>query len=533
VSAGGAKPVGIDPPAVDTLRLVLGDQLSRTNPALDGLDPARDRIAMIEAPGEAAHVRSHKARIALFLAAMRHFAQALRDEGLPLEYWPLERDGPDALADRLERLIGALRPRAVVVCEPGEWRLLRALEAVCARCGVPLEVRPDTHFLCSRDEFASWAGASRTLRMEYFYRTMRRRHGVLMQPDGEPEGGRWNFDADNRGGFARGGPGAIPPPARFEPDALTREVLALVEARFADHPGSLERFGWPVTRAQALEALDRFVRHRLAGFGRYQDAMWTATPFGWHALLGSSLNLKLLDPREVIGAVLEAWRAQQAAGADGPLELAGVEGFVRQVLGWREFIRGVYWLDMPGLAQANHYGHARALPAWWWSGDTRMACMRETIGQTLREGYAHHIQRLMITGNFALLAGLAPREVCEWYLAVYVDAVEWVELPNVAGMALYADGGRFVSKPYVASGAYVKRMSNYCDGCAYAPQVRTGPRACPLTTLYWRFLDEHEATLAANPRTVLMARNVARLSAEERAAIREWAAVLLGDLERV
>ena len=522
--------------AVESLRLVLGDQLSRDNPALAGLDPSRDRVAMIEAAGEAGHVRSHKARIALFLSAMRHFAQALRDDGVPLEYVALEDPGPPSLVGRLEALVAALRPRELVVCEPGEWRLLVALQDLAARLGLPLRVLADTHFLCSTEAFARWAGRGKALRMEAFYRRMRVQHRVLMRDDGEPEGGRWNFDEDNRGAYPRTGPGPIPAPARFAPDAITREVLALVERRFPDHPGSTASFGWPVTREQALEALARFVEARLGGFGRFQDAMWTGTPFGWHALLASSLNLKLLDPREVIGAVERAWRAQPAADRDAdraPLGLATVEGFVRQVLGWREFVRGVYWLDMPGLADANHYGARRALPAWWWTAETRMACMRETVGQTMREGYAHHIQRLMVTGNFALLAGLAPREVAAWYLAVYVDAVEWVELPNVAGMALYANGGRFTTKPYAASGAYVKRMSDYCRGCAYAPDVRTGPRACPMTTLYWRFLDAHEAELAANPRTALMARNVARLSAEERAAIRDWGERLLADLDRV
>jgi deoxyribodipyrimidine photolyase-related protein len=525
---------------VDSLRLVLGDQLSRANPALAGLDPARDRVAMIEAADEATHVRSHKARIVLFLSAMRHFAAALRADGVPLDYLALEDAPPGAapstLADRLDGLILALRPRELVVCEPGEWRVLVALQDLAARRAVPLRVLPDTHFLCSTDEFARWAGRGRALRMEAFYRRMRVRHRVLMRDDGEPEGGRWNFDEDNRGAFPKAGPGPIPAPARFEPDAITREAIALVERRFPDHPGSLDAFGWPVTREQALEALARFVRSRLAGFGRHQDAMWSGTPFGWHALLASSLNLKLIDPREVIDAAERAWRAQPAAerdAASAPLSIATVEGFVRQVLGWREFVRGVYWLEMPGLARANHFGADRPLPAWWWSADTRMACLRETVGQTMREGYAHHIQRLMVTGNFALLAGLAPSEVAAWYLAVYVDAVEWVELPNVAGMALYANGGRFTTKPYAASGAYVKRMSDYCRGCAYAPEVRTGPRACPMTTLYWRFLDAHEAELASNPRTVLMARSVARLSPDERAAIRDWGERLLADLDGV
>jgi len=518
---------------VAALRLVLGDQLSPAEPALAGIDPATDRVVMIEAPDEATRVRSHRARIVLFLAAMRHYADDLRARGLPVHYWPLEQEGPPGLLDRLEVLLRAWRPATVVVCEPGEWRLLDGLQTLCARLGVPLRVLPDPHFLCSREAFAQWAGDARSLRMETFYRWMRRRHRVLMAGDTEPEGGRWNFDADNRAGYPREGPGPIPPPARFEPDALTHEVIALVRRRFPDHPGPLDTFGWPVTRAQALRALQRFVETRLAGFGRWQDAMWHDTPFGWHALLSSSLNLKLLDPREVIGAVETAWRAQCDAGRSGPLTLAGVEGFVRQVLGWREFIRGVYWRSMPGLASANHFGHQRPLPAWWWTGDTRMACLRDAIGQTLREGYAHHIQRLMLTGNFALLAGLAPAQVCDWYLAVYVDAVEWVELPNTAGMALYADGGRFTSKPYAASGAYVKRMSNHCSGCTYRPELRTGPRACPLTTLYWRFLDAHEAEFAANPRTVLMARGLQRLGAAERAAIREWGDGLLADLDRV
>ena len=520
--------------AVESLRLVLGDQLSRDNPALAGLDPARDRVAMIEAPDESTHVRSHKARSVLFLSAMRHFAAELRADGVPLEHVALEDPGPPTLAGRLEALLDALRPRELVVCEPGEWRLRVALQDLAARRALPLRVLPDTHFLCPTEAFARWAGRGKALRMEAFYRRMRVEHRVLMRDDGEPEGGRWNFDEDNRGAYPKTGPGPIPPPARFEPDAITREVIALVEHRFAGHPGSTASFGWPVTRAQALEALARFVDARLAGFGRYQDAMWTGTPHGWHALLASSLNLKLLDPREVIGAVERAWRAQPAAERDAgraPLSLAAVEGFVRQVLGWREFVRGVYWLDMPGLAEANHYGAARPLPAWWWSADTRMACMRETIGQTMRDGYAHHIQRLMVTGNFALLAGLAPREVAAWYLAVYVDAVEWVELPNVAGMALYANGGRFTTKPYAAGGAYVKRMSDYCRGCAYSPELRTGARACPMTTLYWHFVDAHEAELAGNPRTALMARGVARLPSDQRAAIREWGARLLSDLD--
>ncbi len=505
--------------------LVLGDQLSVSNPALARVDRANAAVLFIEAPGEASHVWSHKARIALFLSAMRHFAAELREQGWQVHYVPLDAPGPTGLGERLEEALRHLGAQRLLACEAGEWRVQQDVQSACQRAGVAGTWVSDSHFLLSRAEFARWAEGRREFRMEHFYRWMRARTGVLME-GGEPAGGRWNFDADNRQGFPRGGPGSVPPPLREAPDAITREVLALVQARFAAHPGALEDFAWPVTRAAALRVLADFVEHRLPSFGRHQDAMWEGEPFLWHSLLSSSLNLKLLDPREVIEAALGAWRERG-------LDLAGVEGFVRQILGWREFIRGVYWHFMPQLAADNHFGHTRPLPAWFWSGKTDMACMRSAIGQTLRHGYAHHIQRLMVTGNFALLAGLSPQAVAGWYLAVYVDAVEWVELPNTAGMALYANGGRFTSKPYVASGAYIDRMSNHCKGCRYRPGEKLGASACPFTTLYWSFLDRHEAQFARNPRTALMARNVARLDAPTREAIRAEAARMLEAMERL
>jgi deoxyribodipyrimidine photolyase-related protein len=509
------------------LRLVLGDQLDPDGPQLRDFDARRDRLVLIEAPGEATHVWSHKARIALFLSAMRHYANHLHGRGLPLTYVTLDEPRlaqTPGLVERLGRVIADSGARELIVVEPGEWRLARDIEQLCARLGVALQAREDSHFLCSRAQFAQWAADRRELRLEHFYRWMRRRQRVLIDDDGEPEGGRWNFDADNRSAFPKRGPGPIAEPARFEPDAVSRQVLQLVARHFPQHPGSLDGFAWPVTREQALAALDRFVTARLEHFGRYQDAMWTGMPFGWHALLSSSLNLKLIGPREVIAAAESAYRERR-------LPLAGVEGFIRQVLGWREFIRGVYWQFMPQLAEDNHFGHRRSLPRWYWNGETNMACMREVIGQTLAHGYAHHIQRLMVTGQFGLLAEIEPRQVCAWYLAVYVDAVEWVELPNTAGMALYADGGRFTSKPYVASGAYIRRQSNYCSGCVYRPEARTGPRACPFTTLFWHFLDRHEKRLAASPRTMLMAKNIARVDATERAAIGARAGEMLDNLD--
>ena len=497
--------------------LILGDQLTRDNPALDGFDIHRDRILMIEAPDESTRIWSHRARTVLFLSAMRHFAEALRADGWPVDYVALDATdaGAPTIAGRLQAVLRRSPPKKLLLCEPGEHALSGAIADAARSAGIPCDMFEDRHFLCNRTAFAQWARGRRELRMEYFYREMRRRHGVLMD-GGQPAGGRWNFDADNRGAYPAAGPGEIPPPPRFEPDAITREVIALVIRCFPQNPGSLASFAWPVSRADALLALDDFVQHRLMRFGTFQDAMWTDTPFGWHSLLSAALNLKLLDPREVIARAESAWR-------DGSAPLAAVEGFVRQILGWREFIRGVYWLDMPALREGNHFGHHRPLPDWFWSGDTDMHCLQQTLKQTLTHGYAHHIQRLMITGNFALLAGLSPKAVHEWYLAVYVDAVEWAELPNTLGMALYANGGRFTSKPYVASGAYIRRMSNYCRNCRYDPKQKTGVRACPYTTLYWHFLDRHESALARNPRTGLMARNVARLTSAERAAIRATA----------
>ncbi|WP_416547105.1 cryptochrome/photolyase family protein [Limnohabitans sp. DCL3] len=508
------------------LILVLGDQLGWDNPGLADFDPTQDRLLLIEADSEAQEVWNHKARIALFLSGMRHFANEAHRRRWPLTCMKVDDTAlPADFSARLAHALQDLRPQALVVMEAGAWRMEQLIEAAAAQAQTLLRWVGDTHFLCSRAEFAKWAGDKKELRMEFFYREMRKKHGVLMEGK-EPIGGQWNYDADNRKGFGAKGPGTVPPPARFAPDRVTQDVIDLVNTRFAQHPGSLAQFSWPVTREEALVALQHFIDQRLANFGAWQDAMWTTLPFGWHALVGSSLNLHLLHPREVIAA------AEQAYHAHG-LPLASVEGFIRQVLGWREFIRGVYWLDMPHMAEANHYGHTRDLPAWYWTGNTHMACMQATIGQSLQHGYAHHIQRLMVTGQFAVLAGLSPQQVSAWYRAMYVDAVEWVETPNTLGMALHANGGRFTSKPYVASGQYISRMSNYCKGCRYQPEVRTGPEACPMTTLYWDFLIRHEPDFAGNPRTALMVKHVGKMSADDKALIRSQADSTRAGLDRV
>jgi len=514
------------------LVLVLGDQLDRRSAAFDGFDPAVDRVWMAEARHESTPLDSSKARIAMFLACMRHFRDALRAEGIAVEYHALDavpRAAPGvagALLALLRRDLERLRPAAVVLLEPGDHGLGEALRAALRTSGATVDEREDRHFLCSRAEFAAHASGRKQLRMEFFYREMRRRHRVLLDAEGGPEGGEWNFDAENRKSFGREGPGALglQAPRAFPADAVTRGVLQEVSSVFAHHPGALEAFDWPVTRADALLALEDFIDHRLAAFGDFQDAMWQGEPWLFHSRISAALNLKLLDPREVIAAVEAAYRAGRAP-------LAAAEGFIRQILGWREYVRGVYWLHMPGYLGRNALDAHEPLPALYWTGDTDMACLRDAVGQTLRLGYAHHIQRLMVTGLFALLVGVDPREVHRWYLAVYVDAHEWVELPNTLGMSQYADGGVMASKPYIASGRYIARMGNHCAGCRYDPGASTGAKACPFTTLYWDFLLRHETALAANPRMVVQVRNLRRLDGEAQAAIRRQAVALRAALK--
>ena len=515
------------------LILILGDQLNFDNPALEGFDAAQDAIFMIEVSHEATQVWSHKARIVLFLSAMRHFYDALAGQypyGLQGSYLKLGEHGFATLKDAWAAQIAKLKPQKVIICEPGEYRIEQDLIAVCKQANTTLIIRDDTHFMCSKADFKHFAAGKKELRMEFFYRKMRQKYDVLMHGS-EPVGGAWNYDAENRKTFGKAGPQNVPAAPETNIDALTQAVMNDVEKHFPNHPGSLKNFIWPLTRAEALAFLSVFIAHKLAGFGDHQDAMWQPTnssqsPYLWHSLLSTSLNLKLLNPREVIAAAVFAYQQKQ-------LPLASVEGFIRQILGWREFIRGVYWLDMPQMVEANHYKHLRTLPNWYWTGDTHMNCMRQTVNDTLQNGYAHHIQRLMVTGMFGILAEVNPREVAAWYLAMYVDAVEWVELPNVAGMALYANGGRFTSKPYVASGAYIKRMSNYCSHCKYKPELKTGENACPTTTLYWHFLIKHYDTFSRNPRTALMTKNVDRFSEAEVAAVQTQAQYLLSNINSI
>jgi deoxyribodipyrimidine photolyase-related protein len=496
------------------LVVVLGDQLNLDSHAFDDFEPSTDMVWMAERKGESEHVWSTKSRSALFLAAMRHFATELKSR-YPLRYISLCDEGPDDLVALLAEELEASRPRRIILVRPGDHRLREGIKGAADAYGIDYVERPDRHFLCAADDFKAWARGKTQLRMEYFYRWMRQRHRILLDGD-RPAGGKWNFDTQNRGSFGREGPGWIQAPRSFPPDTVTEAALRDVATVFADHPGELAGFDWPVTRADALLALADFLDHRLPAFGHWQDAMWHGEPVLYHARLSSCLNLHLLCPEEVISGALERYE-------HGTVTLSSVEGFVRQILGWREFVRGVYWLSPERLLASNALGAEQALPDFYWTGDTDMACMRDVITQTLKTGYAHHIQRLMVTGNFALLLGVDPRLVHEWYLAVYVDAVEWVEAPNTLGMSQFADGGRMVSKPYAASGRYIERMSDYCTGCRFDPGDATTEAACPFTTLYWDFLDRHRDRFWNHPRAAMQWRSLDRLPEGKIESIRKKA----------
>ncbi|MCC5845515.1 MAG: cryptochrome/photolyase family protein [Verrucomicrobia bacterium] len=508
------------------LNIILGDQLDPHSAIFEGEPGAEHHYWMTEVTAETTRIWSHKIRTAYFIAAMRHFREDLLRRGLPLTYrtFAETEDTPD-FQSAFERDLRQINPDKLRMVPPGEYHLYQTFTALAKNHGIELEWLPDRHFLTSPKAFREYAKGRKQLRMEYFYREMRKQSGLLLDADGNPEGGKWNYDAANRSAFPKSGPENLPQGKRFPPDGITRAVLDEINTRFPNHPGDLNTFDWPVTPAQAAEALEDFIEHRLPLFGKYQDAIWTGEPFLYHARLSCALNVKLIDPVTVCKAVEKAWRANPDRI---PLEAA--EGFIRQLIGWREYVRGIYWMEMPGYLQKNALNATRDLPGMYWTGETDMACMRDALTQTLTFGYAHHIQRLMVTGLFSLLLGVDPRQTHEWYLAVYLDAVEWVELPNTLGMSQYADGGIMASKPYAATGKYIQRMSNACASCRYNPANRTGDDACPFTTLYWDFLDRHRDTLAANPRMSLQVRNLDRIDDTELSAIRKQARHLIQTL---
>lgn len=498
------------------LAWIPGDQLLSDHPALAG-GPGSTRVLMVESRARSRHRPYHRKKLVLLLSAMRHFAVELRSRGFTVDYIE-SPDHATALRDRIRRH----KPDRVLTMAGSEYSLRRfQSDKLPSLSRAPVTILPNTQFLSEIEDSESDRKSDKRLVMENFYRGMRRRFGILMEPDGQPVGGRWNFDADNRRPLPRG---KVPPaPIAFKADAITVEVMRKVEAM--EHAvGSSSGFDLAVTREDALRALEDFIENRLAEFGPYEDAMSVRSGTTYHSLLSAYVNIGLLRPMEMIEAAERAYR-------NGKAPINSVEGFIRQVLGWREFIYSQYWRQMPGLRTANGWNARRPMPRMFWDAKTEMNCIRHVAGRVIEDGYSHHIERLMIVCNFCLLAGIEPSQVADWFLGFYVDAFDWVVLPNVIGMGLNADGGRTATKPYIASANYIGKMSDYCDGCRYDRKKRTGDNACPFNFLYWNFLIENEKALRSNPRLGPAVLGLGRIESNERARIRAQARAFLEGLD--
>ena len=507
------------------LVLVFGDQLDSGSAAFNAFDTGKDAVLMMEVKEESTYIPQHKIRLAFFFSAMRHFAEVLKDRGCAVYYVTL--DDPNnrgSFETEITRWVHKIQPQRIICVRPGDFRVLECVQTTAKSLNCELDVRPDRHFMSTINDFKAFAKGRKSLILETFYRKMRRDHDILMKGK-DPESGKWNFDKDNRGVFGKKGTPKIKPPRFFQPDQTTQEVIKLVQRELPDSPGQLENFDYPVTHEQALDALRDFVKYRLAHFGTYQDAMVTNHPFLYHSRLSCVLNLKLLDPRKAIDGAIQAYRDKSAP-------INSVEGFVRQILGWREFVRGVYWLKMPEYAEMNALQADLPMPAFMWTAETEMNCIHICIQQLIDHAYAHHIQRLMVMGLFSLLLGVRPYDVHRWHLSMYADAVDWVSLPNVLGMSQYGDGGIIGTKPYAASGSYINKMGNYCANCIYDPKDSIRESACPFTTLYWDFLSRNRHRLRKNPRMGLQFRNLDRKSDADLNKIRKKANRLKSDLTR-
>lgn len=506
---------------MSTLRLVLGDQLSLDISSLKDIDVAKDTILMCEVWDEATYVKHHKKKIAFIFSAMRHFALLLKNKHFTVEYIQLDDDGnTGSFTHEVERSLRRKHYERIVVTHPSEYRVLCDIQQWQDKFGLPVEIKPDDRFLSTFEEFSNWAQQRKQLRMEYFYRDMRKKYNILMDGD-KPIGGKWNYDASNRKPPKVGL--KIPKPYFNVKDKITEDVIQCVARRFADHFGDIEPFYFAVTREQALQALTLFIEQRLPSFGDFQDAMIEGEAWMYHAHVSFYLNCGLLMPLECIDAAQNAYH-------QGKSPLNAVEGFIRQIMGWREYIRGIYWLKMPEYTRENYFNAHRKLPEFYWTGQTKMNCLKQCVEETKRHAYAHHIQRLMVLGNFALLAGIEPDQVNTWFLVVYADAYEWVELPNVTGMALFADGGFLASKPYASSGTYINKMSDYCKKCTYKVSEKHGSDACPFNYLYWDFLVRHQDKMKSNHRLTMIYKTYDRMTESKKSAIKSDSSAFLSDL---
>ncbi|MGV3459749.1 MAG: cryptochrome/photolyase family protein [Flavobacterium sp.] len=509
-----------------TLRLILGDQLDASHPWFT--ETRSDVLyAMMEVRSETSYAWHHVQKACAFFAAMERFAATLSDAGHHVIYLRLDDKGNrQGFADNCGMLAARYGVGKFEYQLPDEYRVDVALKAFCAGLAIPWECHDSAHFYTRRGDVAAFFDGRQGVVMETFYRHMRKKHGLLVTDNGTPEGGKWNFDEENRSRLPKGHKPL--PPLLFSNDVSA--PYARLMASDSTMVGSVdpERFPWPLDRTQGLELLEHFIAYCLPLFGTFQDAMQSGEWSLYHSRLSFCLNVKLLSPREVVAAVIAAWR-QRSSG----IAINQLEGFLRQIVGWREYMRGIYWMAMPQLQQANHFGNTRPLPGWYWTGETKMRCLKHCIRQSLDYAYAHHIQRLMITGNFALIAGIAPADADFWYLSIYIDALEWVEMPNTRGMSQYADGGVTASKPYAASANYINKMSDYCVGCRYDRGVRTGENACPFNSLYWDFFDRNRDRLAGNPRLGMVYRTWDRMAPSERSAVLERARECLDTIEQL
>lgn len=513
-------------PTYSTLRLILGDQLNLQHPWLQVVDDSVLYVLM-ELRSETDYATHHIQKVVGIFAAMRTFAEAIKAQGHHVRYIPInEPTNQQRFDENCRQLLLQHQCTHFAYQQPDEYRVDEHLKAFAQSLSIAHSVADTHHFYTTRTELGQLFAGKKTFLMETFYRHMRIKHHLMVDADNKPWQGQWNFDADNRKKLPAGHRPVAPLMFTNDVSTLCNELnIAKITTIGTIHP---ERFIWPISREQSLELLSYFIQHCLQWFGTFQDAMAPQEWSIYHTRLSFSLNVKMLSPKEVVNAAIEAYTSQQFNIAYHQLE-----GFVRQILGWREYMRGIYWHHMPGYAQLNYLGHSAPLPSWYWTGATKMNCMKQAITQSLTYAYAHHIQRLMVTGNFALLAGVHPDAIDAWYLGIYIDAFEWVEITNTRGMSQYADGGIVGTKPYVSSAAYIHKMSSYCTGCYYDAAKKVGDRACPFNSLYWHFYHRHEATLRSNPRIGMMYTIWHKMKPEAQTALLAQAQWYLEHMEEV
>ena len=506
-----------------TARLILGDQLNSHHSWYQQVNPNYLYI-MIECRGEGSYAPHHLQKVVGIFSAMRQFAQSLESKGHDLYYNRILDSRIDGLQEVLESICVQKGIDSIEIQQPDEWRVQENILKLRNK-GFKLSVASSEHFISEPSDFESTFSGKKTFVMETFYRKLRKREGILMDA-GQPTGGTWNLDTKNRKKLPKGH--HVPP--AYLPCTDVSEILH--EVLQADLPtiGTLEdpkEFIWPTTREQALNVFEHWLDYGYPLFGDYQDAMTTQSWSLYHSRISFALNIKLINPKEI------CHRAEQRFREDAGIPLNAAEGFIRQILGWREFMRGVYWFRMPQFATENFFEHKRSLPQWFWTGETNMKCQSHAIKQSLTYSYAHHIQRLMVTGNFALLAGIHPDEVDQWYLGIYIDAFEWVEITNTRGMSQYADGGWIATKPYAASANYMSKMGDYCEQCVYNPRTKLEKDSCPLNTLYWDFFDRNRDKLGSNFRLGMVYRTYDKMSPELKSGIRTKAAQVLNSIEQI